>query len=171
MSNSNNENANITIARELSQKFEFYFIALVFTILGLSVQTATITKENYQFIFEILAWCSLLVSGLAGLSRLEWLPIAYRHYGSAEIEKRNLNAMNQGLEGRPIINEEVKEWTEEELNKAKLELKNQLDKRNTEINKVDKCTILKYRIHKWAFIIGICSLVVSRIILNLRKIF
>ena len=171
MNNKNQENPNITIARELSQKFEFYFIALVFTILGLSVQTASIIKDYYQYVFEILAWCLLLVSGLSGLSRLEWLSIAYRHYGSAEVEKNNLNAMNQGLGGRTIINEEEREWTNEELHQAKLRLEQQKIKREIESNKVDRRTVIKYRIHKWAFVIGAISLVISRVILNLKKIF
>jgi hypothetical protein len=171
MTEKNQENPNITTSIELSRKFEFYFIALVFTILGLSVQTASIVREYYQYVFEILAWVSLLVSGLAGLSRLEWLPVAYQHYGCSEIEKNNLNVISQGLEGRTVINEKGQAWPGANLNNAKQELENQIKKRDKEISEIEKRTTMKYQIHKWAFVVGIISLVVSRSILHLMKIF
>ena len=164
-----NENPNITISRELSQKFELYFIALVFTILGLSIQTSSITNHWYQYVFEILSWFFLLVSGLFGLSRLEWMPVAYRQYGASDIEKNNLNKLNQGLAGRMMIDENGKKFTEDELLKLKQELSDQIVKRGNEIEKVDKKTGIAYQIHKWAFVAGIISLFISRSILVITK--
>jgi len=167
----NNENPNITIAREISQKFEFYFIALVFTVLALSIQTSSFTKIYFQYLFEIFAWCCFLISGLAGLSRLEWLPIAYRHHGSQDIEKNNLSAVNEGIHGRPILDSTGGEWTDEQLQKSKRELEEQIAKRNKKIEMLEMTSIFKYKIHKWSFVIGLISLIVSRTIINLRTVF
>jgi len=171
MKNQNNENENITIARELSHKFEFYFIALVFTILGLSIQTSSFIKDYFQYIFEIFAWVSFLISGLAGLSRLEWIPFAYCHYGSLQTEKNNLKVIKEGINRISIINESGQKWTEKQLQKAKGDLETQILKRDKEIEKVDKHTLIKYQLHKWSFILGLISLIISRAIINLDSVF
>ena len=114
MDNVNTENENKAIARNLSHKFEYYLIALVFTILGLSIQTASFSGEYFQYILEFSAWFLLLISGLFGLWRLEYVPVAYREYGQQEIEERSLDAMNQGLQGRSIEKMNGEEWLPEE---------------------------------------------------------
>ncbi len=47
MANPNIENTNFQISRQISEKFEFYFIALVFTVLGLTIQTSSFSKNYY----------------------------------------------------------------------------------------------------------------------------
>ena len=71
MNQSSEEDKNLTIAVDLQNKFEFYFIGLVFTVLALSIQTASIAKGHIQYFFEIFAWFSLLLSGFSGLLKLE----------------------------------------------------------------------------------------------------
>jgi hypothetical protein len=102
---------------------------------------------------------------------LEWLPIAYRHHGSQEIEKNNLSTINQGIQGRPIIDSTGEEWTDEQLQKSKNELEEQISKRSKKIATLEKSTMLKYKIHKWGFVIGLISLIVSRTIINLSRVF
>jgi len=61
---------NQEISIQTQQKFEFYFLALVFTVLGLSIQTSVFSSK-LQSAIEIAAWAFFLISGLAGLSRME----------------------------------------------------------------------------------------------------
>lgn len=80
-------------ARELESKFQFYFTALAFTILGLAIQTAPERAPLFARIFELLAWTLLLIAGLLSLWFLEWLPIrrltkAERDEVDAEIRAR-----------------------------------------------------------------------------------
>lgn len=67
-----NENA---IAQQTQEKFEFYLLSLVFTLLALSVQTAKFGDLVVANALELLGWLFLFVSGLAGLSRMEWTPV------------------------------------------------------------------------------------------------
>ena len=64
-----------SVAQQSQEKFQFYGVALVFTILGLSIQTATFDGHIIARICELFSWLMLLVSGLSGLSHLEWNPV------------------------------------------------------------------------------------------------
>ena len=167
--NLNQENENFRISREMEQKYEFYFIALVFTILGLSIQTAIFTNYIHQYIVEIAGWACLALSGLAGLSRLEWEPVVYRQYGSIDKEKRGLSIFNQGLKGRIIMKEDQEEWSIEELKNAKGNLEIHIAKREEIIKKLENSTIVKYKIHKWCFVIGVICIIYSRAFVGLSK--
>lgn len=165
--NTNEENYNFVISRQISQKFEFYFIALTFTILGLSIQTASFTNINSQCFMEIIGWLCLAFSGLAGLSRLEWLPVAYRHYGSLQQEKNSLNVFNQGLQGRTILKGNQEEWSIEELKDTQGNLTTRITEREKVIKRLDRSTVIKYKIHKWGFVIGVFCIIFSRAIIGL----
>ena len=51
------------IAHQSQEKFQFYALALVFTILGLSIQIASFDGHVAAKIFELLSWVLLLFSG------------------------------------------------------------------------------------------------------------
>lgn len=80
------------VANQAQEKFQFYVIALVFTILGLSIQTYSGSALASARLIEIFSWFSLLVSGLAGLSYLEWTPII--HEKIALLDETNESAHN-----------------------------------------------------------------------------
>jgi len=63
------------IAQQSQEKFEFYLVGLVFTLLALSIQTAKFGQSNLSDFFELSGWLSLAVSGLSGLWRLEYIPV------------------------------------------------------------------------------------------------
>lgn len=73
---------DLDYSRQLQGKFEFYLLTLVFTILGLAIQTADFGASKIADILELLAWISLLASGLAGILRLEWLPVIYKAHSN-----------------------------------------------------------------------------------------
>lgn len=159
---SNKSDGNIELSIEISQKFEFYILALVFTILGLAIQTAPYERTWWGSAIEVIAWLVLLISGLSGLSRLEWMPVCYRHFGYLHQEKRSLQTFDQGLGGRPILNEKYREWSLEELQKAKEEVQNQILMRQGKLDRLERWSFLKYKIHKWSFVVGLLLLFISR---------
>ena len=163
MPNSSTENENLIIARAIQEKFEFYFLALVFTILGLSIQTIVIAAETWQIIPEILAFALLAISAFAGLSRVEWTSVLFRQFRSRSQEKANLMMLKQGASGRPIINEEGEQWVENDLNDAVSKLQKNLTKRDEIIKSLETKHGVKYEVHKWGFYFGIVSLLISRV--------
>jgi hypothetical protein len=62
---------------ELQLKFKFYLLALTFTLLAGSVQTADLGKSLWSDVPELFAWTLLLISGLSGLKHLEISPNIY----------------------------------------------------------------------------------------------
>lgn len=57
------------------EKIEFYFLGLTFTLLALAVQTFKPTYSLAADVVEIFGWIALLISGLLGLSKVEWIPV------------------------------------------------------------------------------------------------
>src|SRR5438477_153548 len=62
-------------AHNKQEKFEFYLISLVFTLLALSIQTAKFGAFAIGDVFELVGWLGLLVSGVAGLWRIEYVAV------------------------------------------------------------------------------------------------
>ncbi len=149
---------NLEHSIQTQQKLEFYFLALVFTILGFSIQTSQFST-NIQAIFEIMAWFSFLVSGLSGLSRMAWIPVSYKHYSELTEEK---SYANEAKRGRSIINESGQLLSNDE----RADLIKKTDQRITErkniMEKIDYWHNIKTFLHKWLFIGGIILLIVSR---------
>lgn len=65
------------IAIDLRSKFEFYLLGLTFGILGLSIQTGKFGTYLTADAFELAGWLALFVSGVVGILRGEWIPVAY----------------------------------------------------------------------------------------------
>jgi len=56
------------------EKIEFYFLGLTFTLLALAVQTFKPSTSLTADVVETGGWLLLLISGLVGVSKIEWIP-------------------------------------------------------------------------------------------------
>lgn len=146
------DNQNSRHGREVQEKFDFYLLALVFTVLGLSIQTATFTTINYKF--EIAAWLLFLISGILGLLRLEAVPNAY---GTAA----NLINVKQLIENNLSLLKNGQTYTKAEMHASYEILGEILETQQRKLGMI-------YAIHKWTFIGAICCLILSRILLKLE---
>lgn len=148
---------NQEISIQTQQKFEFYYLALVFTVLGLSIQTSVFTSEK-QATIEIIAWISLLISGLAGLSRMEWVPISYKHASKLTEERSIVADANTGRpfteSGRLMSEIEVKEFIQR--------IEKRIKERTAIMDEIDTRSKVKYFLHKWMFVVSLVLLVTSR---------
>ena len=86
---------------EQQAKFDFYMVALTFTILGLAIQTSSTSAPAAALVFELMGWLLLLISGVAGVSRLAWQPQVFQVMGAQVKLEDQVSALEKGiLEGR-----------------------------------------------------------------------
>jgi hypothetical protein len=153
-----NTDKNLGHSINTQQKFEFYLLALVFTVLALSIQTAK-QFSCIQSIIEILSWVSFLISGLAGLSRMEWIPVSYMYYSNLTKGK---SFASEAKSGRNVLHESGRIMTDKEVADLVKEVDDRIEDRKNILKKIESRIEIKYTIHKWLFVIGLVLLIISR---------
>ena len=149
---------NLEHAINIKDKFQFYFLALVFTVLGLSIQTSQYTS-TWQAVIEVCGWVSLLSSGLAGLSRMEWIPLSYEHYSELTSQK---SFLREAKTGRQLMNESGELMPPLEAEHFIKDVNDRMKERVAFMDKLELKEKIKYFTHKWMFVIGLSFLSVSR---------
>ena len=149
------------ISIRVQEKFEFYFLSLTFVILGLSIQTSEFGFSLLSDGFELLGWISLFISCLTGLSRMEWVPLIHN---TAHEQNRRMNYYDEAnfrrLRGESFVIAENNE--EKPIDDFINEIKEGIEVIEKQTEELDKKSILKYRIHKYAFALGLFFLMCSR---------
>jgi hypothetical protein len=153
-----NIDKNLEISIQTQQKFEFYLLVLVFTILGLSIQIAKLAS-CFQGTIEILAWVSFLISGLAGLSRMEWIAVSYKNYSYLT---RGKSLARDAKDGRPVLHESGQLMSDRESAEYIKEIEADIEERTKTKKRIDSQGRIKYLLHKWLFVAGLALLIVSR---------
>lgn len=153
---------NIEIAQQTEEKFYFYLTALVFTLLGLSIQTASFGDSNFANILEIMGWLSFLLSGLAALSRLELCPNVYQSFDGLKKLKAHkdelLRMQKQGLKEVHVLEDNNTESIEVLLR----EEDEQINTLDAHIKKIQNSVTIRYQIHRWSFVIGLLLIISAR---------
>lgn len=153
---------NIEYSRQLQEKFELYLLALTFTLLGLAVQTAKFGSFRMADALEILGWIALAISGLSGLSRFEWVPVAIKTQGQLEPIRKELarfeEAAAQGVQVIPVSGENQPVSTQSLI----ADRTTAIGAVEAHLKKIERAVLVKYSIHKWAFVLGILLLVAAR---------
>jgi hypothetical protein len=153
---------NIEIAQRLQERFETYWLGLIFTLLAASIQTATFGAVPMADAMELAAWIFLLIAGLAGLSRFEWIPEIYR-LKSIQIEKEDL--------ARTVHKEQLKGMQEvyvaplkKTVSASQYVTEAEASARTVErhLEPIERRQMWKYRVKKWSFVIALCLLVAAR---------
>jgi hypothetical protein len=80
----------LKFAQETETKFQFYAIALIFTILALSVQTSPEYASRISRIFELIAWTFLIIAGFLGLAYIERIPLGIRLMWDYDLVEKEL---------------------------------------------------------------------------------
>ncbi len=158
-----NSDPNLDIAQKMQERFEFYLIALTFTILGLSIQTATFGAHLTSDILELTSWLLLFISGIVGLSRLEWLPVAYKVHAEIEDIKKEVNDMVQAQEaGQDIVLVKDADVDSMQIQEVINSHNEAITKLQPQLHSTEKWTHKKYLIHKWSFVLGVLFLLLAR---------
>ncbi len=153
-------NASRDYSRELQEKLEIYLLGLIFTLLAAAVQTAKFGGSAFADACELVSWVLLFVSGLVGLWRFEWIPVAHSLHGRMQDLEQGLEraeAAQQAGHADVRIGEEAMPVTD---------AIGLLKERRAALQKDQKplvaSTLRRYRAHKWTFVIGLALLLVAR---------
>ena len=158
------------IAQQAQEKFEFYLVGLVFTLLALSIQTAKFGQSNLPNICEISGWVSLSVSGLIGLWRLEYIPVIREKIAIKNEFDEKLDELRE-LELKGVHELFVLETQTNQSIKDRLsEYKKGVAVLDPVITKLEKQGHVKYQIHRFAFVTGISFLMFSRAYIPIKQI-
>ena len=153
---------NTKIAQEIQQKFEFYLLALTFTFLGFSVQTGEFGESSFAAGAEVLGWIGLLVSGVVGFWRLEWVPVNYNIHAELDTLRDELKQcealQSKGVQQVPVADVEGTHSVEELIKKKKA----QIEKHQGKSEKIEKHSICKYRTQKVCFVFGFVLIILAR---------
>ena len=79
---------DLEVSQQVHFKFEFYLVALTFTIAASAIQTGKFSGYSAIDFFEGAAWVTLVTSGLIGLWRLEYF---------APMLRANWNLVNEAV--------------------------------------------------------------------------
>jgi hypothetical protein len=155
-------NSDNVIAQQTQEKFEFYLLSLVFTLLALSIQTAKFEMTVPANLLELAGWIFFIISGISGLSRMQWNPII-----------RITLAQRSGYEEEIYKLKELQLKGETEIfvleDNAKQPLSVRIEHRDNAIKiltpyiaKLDLKDSIKYNLHVYCFVLGILSVICAR---------
>jgi hypothetical protein len=162
---------NLDHAIEAQEKFDYYFIALIFSMLGLSIQTAKFSDALWSNAAEWFGWVCLLISGLSGLFRIELTHPQFKlvaKKNALEREEKNLDKLREnGVNSVPVFgSEDLFSVNDLILNKQ------------TAIGKVDKLlgdinrkTGIMLKMKRRLFIAGVILIFLSRSEVPIIKIY
>ena len=105
----------IDVAEDYSKKFNFYIVALTFTLLGFSVQTAKFDSGTFGLCFELIGWVSLLLSGVIGLNRLSKFTTVYtllhrRETNAKRLSEKDLKTFDGHIDKEDLTISKMYNW-------------------------------------------------------------
>ena len=149
-------------AERLQSQFRYYFVALVFTLLAASVQTAKFGTSSVQTISELAGWALFATSGLVALSYLEWEPLIREQLAHRDAFSHQLNqakaAKLQGVSQVHVLDSGQVQSLDERI--ANLE---ESSRKLTGAGEQRLGTAgLKYEIWRWTFVAALAAMLLSR---------
>jgi len=166
--------SNVEIAIELQTKFEFYLLGLIFTVLGLSIQTAEFGRSDLTDGLELIGWLLLLISALVGVMRGEWIPVVYQIRAKQESTDKRIDQITAQLEHgilAPVTF--IEKGQEEQVDGATAitRLNAVLDVLESQQKEGEARILKRYQVMKWTFFAGVFFLVGSRGYLPTKALF
>ena len=150
------------IAQQGQEKFEFYLLSLVFTLLALAIQSATFGTNHWHNALELGGWLLFIVSGLAGLYRLQWVPVARTTIADRNAFQGEIYTMKElQLKGQSelwVLDTQSRQPITDRLaNRQKA-----VDLLDPRITQLERRIGVAYELHTWSFVLGLISVAAAR---------
>lgn len=151
-----------TIAQQTQEKFQFYFLALTFTLLAAAIQTSKFGRSTAEDVLELTGWLGLLVAGIVGLWKMEWdsvirVQMAKRDECSTAVSNLQ-QQLHQGLAEVFVL----EAGQPQDINARIANYQAAVTALNEQIAGMEKTDAVKYQIAKYAFVLGLVLLMASR---------
>jgi hypothetical protein len=160
---------NAQNASDLQQKFELYFLGLIFTILGFALQTSQKPAHISVAITELMAWAFLILCGIIGMYRLIWASVTMYTYSEINIFKAT-RAQIQGLSvARGILTDPA--GNPIDIPSTLGDLNESIDKLEGRSTKQNKRSVFLFNVQLIIFIAALIMLFYSRGYTSLNLIF
>ena len=151
---------NLDVSIRVQEKFEFYFLSLTFIILGLSIQTSNFGTHAFSDGFELLAWTSLIISGMSGLSRMRWVPSFYKVKDNILRRERYLDeAKRRKSIGNSYV---IQDDKEKPIDAFISDFAQSIKEVESQLRELEAKNDFKYRLHIHSFTLGMFFLICSR---------
>ena len=151
---------NLELSIKMSLKFDYFIIGLTFSILALAIQFGVESSLIFPGIAELLGWVFLLVSGIFGLSRLEWRP-SYFELGAKIVASKTIVKDLQTAKAKRNSVADRDTLEPMDVNKAIQTRQDTIEKLKKRESELQSAFRWKYQIQKWCFLSGLISLAVS----------
>lgn len=150
------------IAQQTQEKFELYLLSLVFTLLVLAIQTATFGPSLVKSMLELFAWLCLLVSGLAGLWRLQWVPVLRVQMANRKsIEDEIFKLKELEIQGQTELLV-LESGTRQPISERLVHRNAALAVYDPLIAKHERKVFVAYDIHQYSFVLGLVVAIMAR---------
>ena len=163
--------SNIEYSRSLQEKFEYYLIALNFTLLALSVQTAEFSTEKPQVICELAGWVILFLAGVVGLVRLGWQPVAHKNFAIINMRETNIEKLRAAqLSGSKEVVLQDSNYESVPIGEFIEKAERSFNKNKPRVKALEDKLKKQYQWHKYLFLAGVVLIMASRAYLPLVDI-
>jgi hypothetical protein len=150
------------LAQQTQEKFQFYVLALNFTLLAAAIQTARFGAYILQDWLELIGWLGLLSAGIVGLWKIEWSsPIRVQYAKKADIEAALSEALRRKMGGVREIHV-LDTGQMEDIEQRILNHRGAISYLEADIKKLDRWDSAKYIFFKCAFLFGVVALMAAR---------
>ena len=150
------------IGYEAQHKFDFYAVALAYTVLGLAVQTAHFGSNPLADFFELAGWLSLLISGIAGLHRLEWQPQVFQLLGLKSSQEERLTGLRKAQAQGTTVVRALDTGTDLSISNLIVRDERDLNKVENRLKEISGKANIGYRVRSIALLVGLLALILSR---------
>ncbi|WP_144898059.1 hypothetical protein [Luteimonas cucumeris] len=149
-------------AERLQSQFRYYFVALVFTLLAASIQTAKFDSSSVRTISELAGWALFAVSGFVALSYLEWEPLireqlAHRDSFSQQVDEAKA-AKLRGVSEIHVLSSGGMQSLDDRISN----LEDSVRKLSDAADKRLGVAGVKYEMWRWSFVLALVAILIAR---------
>ena len=159
---------SIEVAQRIQEKFDFFLVALPFAVLALAVQTSADSLGWISVLCELLGRGALLVSGFAGLYRLESFPRLYQIAAHKFSNEEALEAIQRAQSQGPVTFRASETGAPLDVGKRIKDLTVNIEGFADVEKRMLAWTAGSYYAHKWLLVAGFILLTASRSAPQLR---